>query len=260
MKFIAFQRGSLLLEMALVLGILAVVIPPMLNLSQSQNAALAESLHQRERQKIEQAIEGFVLSRGRLPCPALEGETLEQFTNGQCTIQSGDLPVASLSLNSMQHSWSIAVADLAAAGPPAQHALHNPNRWQQLSLQQLSEIILNPVTTAGGMTGSALPALSICNLDNTQTLPDGSERGCGLQSLHSPTAVLVVQPKSPRGAPFGDSGSAGELASLHQINALRNHQFFIVRDYSSDNPMWMSYERLVHLWMEGGWITQTPSS
>lgn len=251
------QRGSLLLEMALVVAILAAVVPSILNLSRSQNAVFAETLHQREKQKIEQAIEGFVLSHGRLPCPAPDGISQEQFVDDRCGLQSGDLPHGSLSLNSLQQQWSMTVADLAAAGSPAQHALHNTKRWQVLSLQQLSEIILNPITTAGGMSGSALPALSICNVDLNQALPNSSERGCGLQSLHSPTAVVVVQPKRPR---QGAAGVADAPNTIFQINQARTHQFFIAREYSSDNPMWMSYERLVHLWMEGGWIAQSPSS
>ncbi|MDH4396015.1 MAG: type II secretion system protein [Limnobacter sp.] len=251
MTRIKSQHGSLLLEMALILGILAVVVPSLLSLSRSQNAATAESLHQREKQRIEQALEGFVLSRGRLPCPAQDGETQEQFVDDRCELQSGDLPYGSLSLDSLQQQWTMTVADLAAAGVPAQHALHNTKRWQLLSLQQLSEIVLSPTTSTSGMNGSALPALSICNFNPNQALPDGTERGCGLQSLHSPTAVVVVQPKLPR---------TDTSTSIFESNQARSQQFFITRDYSSDNPMWMSYERLVHLWMEGGWIAQTPPS
>lgn len=248
------QKGNLLLEMALVLAILAVIVPSILNLSQSQNAAVAESLVQQEKKRIEHAIEGFVLSRGRLPCPALDGETQEQFAGDRCGLQSGDLPQGSLSLDSLRLQWTMAVADLTAAGAPALHALHNIKRWEHLSLQQLSEIILSPITSLGGMSGSALPALSICNFEPNQTLPDNTDRGCGLQSLHSPTAVVVIQPKQAL------TGKTGSLSPIHQVNGTRTHQFFIARDYSSDNPIWMSYERLVHLWMEGGWIAQFPPS
>lgn len=249
-----FQKGSLLLEMALVLGILAVVIPPMLNLSRSQNAAFAESLIQQEKQTIEHAIEGFVLARGRLPCPAPAGSVQEEFANDQCALQSGGLPTGSLSLGTLRQNWSMTVANLASAGAPAQYALHNNKRWQQLSLQQLTEIILSPITSTSGLGGSALPALSICNFDRNQAMPDIGERGCGLQSLHSPTAVLVIQPKLALSSATGATGSDGISSGVHEANLLRTHQFFMTRDYSSDNPMWLSYERLVHLWMEGGWI------
>lgn len=260
MNFNPLQKGSMLLEMALVLGILAVIIPPILNLSRSQNAAFAESLLQEEKQKIEQAIEGFVLSRGRLPCPAQAGSLQEDFANDQCALQSGDLPAGSLSLGTLQQNWSMAVADLASASAPAQNALHNNLRWQQLSLQQLTEIILSPITSTSGMDGSALPAISICNFDPNQVLPKLSERGCGVQSLHSPTAVLVVQAKQPLTSAKGASGLDGAPSVIHQVNLQRTQQFFIARDYSSDNPMWLSYERLVHLWMEGGWIAQHTSN
>lgn len=242
------ESGSLLFELALVLAILGLLIPPLLSLGKAQSRLSRESSQKAERQTIEQSLEGFVLSHGRLPCPAQPGTLHESWNNGQCQIASGDLPAASLSLGALSSRWSMTVATLGAAGAPAEHALHNVNRWQGLSPQQLSEIILNPPTSGASGSASALPAIHLCNWQSGVALPDATQRGCGNLGLHSPTAVLVITP-------------TGEQASspLALANQGRSQQFLIDRQSPADNPLWMSYERLIQLWAQAGWLQHTGS-
>jgi len=230
------QTGALLVEVALALSLIAVMSLPLMRLNQSQKAQQAVQDKKQERQYIMEQIEGFILSQQRLPCPAAQRDGVESWLNGTCQTAKGWLPLQSLGLAPQTTQWEMAVATLEQVGPPAANAFFAEKTLHAIGLQQLSEIIFAPPTESVSVEETALPALHICILNPNEPLPPPTTHGCGAHALQTATAVLVV---------YETGTQAG------------THQFFIQANAPEHNPTWLSYERLVWLWMRAGVLDQS---
>lgn len=228
------QRGVLLIEMSLVILLIAVILGPVLHLIASQRQQGKLNAHLQTRQQITQAVEGFVLSHGRLPCPATQANGHEARLADACAQKTGWLPTASMALWGLSGQWKIAVATLEEAGEPAQNALVSNRPFSRISPQQLAEIILAPFTANHAVGTGPLPAIHLCSRLAEAALPSTDTPGCAAHTLLSPSAVWVA------------------YLGTDQVNEARHHQFFINPDQTADNPVWLSFDRLNWLWMKRG--------
>ncbi|HEX4855821.1 MAG TPA: type II secretion system protein [Limnobacter sp.] len=224
----------MLIEMALVVVLMGIILGPVLHLLATHDRKEQVSRELHARRHILEALEGFVLATGRLPCPATQPNGMESRSGDACTASAGWLPTSTLGLWGVDGKWKIAVATLAQAGEPAQNALVSDQPFSDISPQQLAEVIMAP-TTANFNTGSGpLPAIHLCQLSQGNPVPAASLPGCGVHPLLSVSAVWVAYPE-------GDA-----------LNKDRHQQFFINPDHAAPNPVWLSFERMNWLWMKRG--------
>lgn len=228
----------MLIEVALVIMLVAIILGPVLHLmaSQSRKDQVLEQL--RTRQTVLEAVEGFVLANGRLPCPALQRNGLESRLGDACTNREGWLPSATLNTWGLTGEWRTAVATLEQAGEPALNALVSNTPFAELSPQQLAEIVLAPYTANYALGTGPLPAIHLCQEVAGQSIPSNTAAGCGSHTLLSASAVWVAYQNEA-------------------LNQNRYQQFFISPEQPASNPAWLSFERLNWLWMKRGALDAT---
>ncbi|HEX4844036.1 MAG TPA: hypothetical protein VFV57_10215 [Limnobacter sp.] len=228
-------RGIALLELALALAIGAMVLVSIQQALFAQRAQQADTQNKSDIQKITSHLEGFVLAKGRLPCPASSSNGAEaRQSNGHCDQYAGFLPTATLGLPTHHHGWRMVTASLSTAGAPAAHSLTADHPLAMLSLPQLTEVVYAPITAGQSIAEGPLPALHLCLHNGTQTLPSSHEFGCGGLNTHSVSAVVVL------------------IAPQDTLHQTRAHQFFINPNMPHTNPAWLSFERLSWLWLQRG--------
>ncbi|NJM32559.1 MAG: hypothetical protein HC848_06470, partial [Limnobacter sp.] len=101
-----------------------------------------------------------------------------------------------------------------------------------------------PATTH---TGSALPALHLCELAPNQAPPPATSRGCGTLPVVSHSVGAIAFP--PASALLGSTENFG-----------RRHQFFIHSNQPALNPVWLSYENWLWLRHQAGWNQLTEAT
>lgn len=225
------SRGFSLLELSIALVMLAVLSLPISRLLKAQQAADQTSRTLQLRSSIMESVSGFVLAHRRLPCPTLTPNDAEAWNDGQCAQAAGWLPTRSLGLSPEFARWRMSVATLQNAGPPAANALTAQSPLQGINLPTLTDIVNTPPNGTRTLSNGALPAIHICIGTSAQALPNPDQPGCQGLTTQTTTAVLVVYPE--------------------QVNP-SVYQFVIQPNAPLQNPIWLSYERLVWLWMQAG--------
>lgn len=226
--------GFMLIEVALVVVLMAIILGPVLHLLTSQREKDKVLIHLESRQRILEAVEGFVLATGRLPCPAGLANGAELRSGDACTYKEGWLPTVTLASWGLGGQWKMAVATLEQAGEPAQNALVSTQPFAELSPQQLTEIVMAPYTMNHPVGSGPLPAIHLCQLVRGLAVPSNLDAGCGAHTLLNATTVWLAYP------------------TTDQANQNRYQQFFINPDQPAANPVWLSFERLNWLWMKRG--------
>lgn len=101
----SFAAGFTLIEVSISMLIMTLIITPaLLSLSKvGENAQRSQTVTRLE--EIREALEGFVLTNGRLPCPAVpSGSGTEDMTGADCNREVGVLPWADLTVG-MEDPW-----------------------------------------------------------------------------------------------------------------------------------------------------------
>lgn len=230
------------MELAIVISLIAIIFGPLTQLIKSQYTLQTEQNRVSSNKAIMEAIEAFVLSHHRLPCPSDTQNGNEYRSNGRCLVLSGWVPSKTLSLAQQEENWYLTIATLSSAGAPAQDALTADNPFQHISPQQLAEVIYAPPTSSKPIGTGPLPAIHICQHSASVAPPSITDAGCGNLPLYSASAVLVISP----------GPSLNGMSPLQNLNQNRTHQFFIHPDLQNLNPVWLSFERLNWLWIQGG--------
>lgn len=227
-------QGFMLIEIALLVVLMAIILGPLLHLLSSHRNKEEVREQLQARRSILEAVEGFVLATGRLPCPAAQAQGTESRQGDACSQAEGWLPNRTLGLLTIRGEWKMAVATLAQAGEPAQNTLVSSQPFAELSPQQLSEIVLAPPTANFNLGSGPLPALHLCEISQGQLLPTPTTAGCGNHLLLSASAVWVA------------------YESTDLVNQNRHQQFFVNPAHTAQNPVWLSFERMNWLWMKRG--------
>jgi type II secretory pathway pseudopilin PulG len=92
------QNGFSLVELAIVFLIVAILLGGLIPILSTQHDASVAAENQRRLVDARDALYGYALSHGRLPCPAsaTDGAGTERVSNGQCSQTAGVLPWVTL--------------------------------------------------------------------------------------------------------------------------------------------------------------------
>ena len=164
---LTFARGFSLTEMAVVLVIVALLIAGMMLPLSAQQDIRARQETERTLKDVQEALLGFAVTNGRLPCPAnLASNGFETPVGGVCACVSPDcfLPAATLG-----------IAPINAVG----QALDG---WQNPIRYAVTTVNTSAFTTGSGMKnawGSLAPDLQICATGACANQPAMPSRSSG---------------------------------------------------------------------------------
>ncbi len=236
-----YQRGFTLVELSIVLVIAGLLLTGMLGAYQSQMEANRIRETRQGMSEAREALIGFVLSTGHLPCPAnsalantaaTAGQEMRSGATGICTDMNGILPWATLGVKEL-------------------------DAWGKRYSYRVTGYFADTSNTTIGPSGTCAPAIdpavsfAICSVGDITILPQSGAFG-GIPAV----AVIVSHSKNLRGA-YGPEGGTrlGGLAGDEQENAnddalFVNHPFVHDTDplataYYDDLVEWVSPSILI---------------
>lgn len=217
---ISSQRGFTLIEMAIVLVILGFLLSGILQSLSLQADAQAYNKTRTALDNAKEALLGFVMTNGRLPCPAtsISAGFEAPLGGGTCTSASGYLPAATLNITPVDNNG---------------YALDG---WSSNPSNRLRYVV--STTNANMFTTSinnldAIPDLKVCSSADGIS---GSSCGTNITLANSPVAVIVS---------LGKNAGTGGISSDEAEN-LDGDKLFIAHAPSvtpvfDDQVTWLSY-------------------
>lgn len=245
-------RGFSLIEIAIVLVIisvlLAVVVVPLSGQIQQQRA----SETRKQLEAIREALNGYAVANGRLPCPATDGVLFgssnsngveKPLGGGACDVRVGLLPAATLSISPVDQegfaidAWAsvknrivYAVADTPASGTACPTPINNPlttiNGMKTATMDCLSERVLATIcatTPAGAVGGSS---------------------GCGATPALTTKAPYVLLSLA-QNAPTGGASGSDEAHNLDGKLSASQDLVFVSRTPSSTGALGGEFDDIV---------------
>ena len=231
--------GFSLLEMAIVLLIIAILatavgIPLASQLDQQRTADTQKQL-----EAIKEAIYGFAMANGRLPCPATDGVTYgaassngsEAPAGGTCTVKLGYVPAVTLGISNVD---SAGLA-LDAWGSSANRILYGV-ATQNISGPNCTGTQTSPLTTANGVRvatmdcivnrTSPVSLISVCATTPTGSAGVATACAVGASLTTSAPFVLVSKGKNASTTGGADEQHNVDLApSLPTLTASEDYYF-----------------------------------
>ncbi len=207
------QSGFTLVELAMVLTIVALLLGGLLPTITSQVEQRNVGETRKQLDEIQQALIGYTIINGRLPCPASSTSNGVESPagGGNCTnFYNGFVPAATLGLSGASSSGLV----LDSWG--------NPIRYAVTSWNSLSPVVNNVFTTTNGMSTVGIsnlsPRLLVCS---TATGISGSSCSSGNALTASPGVPVLIFSTGKNGA----QGSAGtdEAANLDNNQTFVSH-------------------------------------
>ncbi len=234
------QAGFTLVEMAIVLAIVGLLLGGLL----STLSAQMESQHINETRKqlseIQQALTGYAIINGRLPCPATSTSNgTESFAvggnaaNGNCSnFYNGYAPAATLGITSV-NAQGLAID---AWGNPIRYAVTQSNS--------------NAFTKTDGMSTTGISALApnlLTCLSASAAGFSGSSCGTGNALTSDPGVPVVIYST-------GRNGGVGPTGSDEQANTDSNRVFVSHTPASDfdDLVIWLSPNTLINRMVAAG--------
>ncbi|MGA7593828.1 MAG: type II secretion system protein [Gallionella sp.] len=243
------QTGFTLVEMAMVLMIVALLLGGLLPTITSQVEQRHENDTLKQLDEIQQALIGFAIINGRLPCPATSTSNgAENFAvghsaaDGICSnFYNGFVPAATLGLSGATNAGLV----LDAWG--------NPIRYAVTSWNSTSPSLNDVFTTTNGMH-----TVGISNLAPTSLLVCSTSTGIAASSCSSGNALTT------NGVPAvifstGKNGAQGSAGTDEAVN-LHNSPYATYQTYVSHLPaanfddivIWLSPNFLVNRMVSAG--------
>lgn len=191
-----------MIEIAIVLVIisvlLAVVVVPLSGQIQQQRA----SETRKQLEAIREALNGYAVANGKLPCPATDGVLFgssnsngveKPLGGGACDVRVGLLPAATLSISPVdQEGFAID----AWASPKNRIVYAVANTQINISLPTCPATQANPLTTANGMKTATMDCLASKDLitvcASTPIGAPGSSPVCGAGATLTSKAPFVL--------------------------------------------------------------------
>lgn len=161
------QQGFTLIEMAVVLMIIGLLLAGLVPTISSQMEQRQTGDTRRQMDEIQQALIGFTIANGRLPCPATSASNGEESPvgGGSCTnFFDGYVPAATLGISPVDNNTKLvvdawnnpiryAVASNAVSGVP--NTFTSINGMQSATMNNIANAnLLNVCASATGITGS----------------------------------------------------------------------------------------------------------
>ena len=241
------QTGFTLVEMAMVLMIVALLLGGLLPTITSQVEQRHENDTRKQLDEIQQALIGYAITYGRLPCPASPSANTgleDPAGGGACNhFYDGYVPAATLGLSGASSSGFV----LDSWG--------NPIRYAVTSSNSASPSLNDVFTTANGMhtvgISNLIPSnlttgLLVCSSSTASGFSAGSSCGANNALTSSPGVPAVIFSTGKDG-PSG--GGADELANI------ANNLTFISHTPSAsfdDIVIWLSPNVLVNRMVSAG--------
>ncbi|MFH2133774.1 MAG: type II secretion system protein [Pseudomonadota bacterium] len=204
-------KGFTLVEMAMVLAIVTLLLAGLVPTISGQLEQRRSAETKKQLEEIQQALIGFAIIKGRLPCPATTTSNgLENpSTGGACSnFHDGYVPGATLGLNSLNEQGLVL------------DAWDNPIRYIVTAWDSSSPSVTDVYTTADGMVTVGLsslnPNLLVCT---TSTGITGSACASGEALTADPGVPVVIFSTGKNGA----SGGTG----ADEAENLDNDRFFV---------------------------------
>lgn len=193
----ASEKGFTLVEMAMVLAIVTLLLAGLIPTISGQLEQRRSAETKKQLEEIQQAVIGFAIIKGRLPCPATSSSNgLENPpSGGTCTnFNDGFVPGATLGLNSLNEQGLVL------------DAWDNPIRYVVTAWDSASPAFTDVFTTVDGMATVGLsslnPNLLVCN---TAT---GITSGCATgEALTADPGVPVVIFSTGKNGASGGTGT-----------------------------------------------------
>jgi prepilin-type N-terminal cleavage/methylation domain-containing protein len=237
--------GFTLIELAMVLMIVALLLGGLLPTitSQVEQRNVGETIKQLD--EIKQALIGYAIINGRLPCPASSASNGVESPagGGNCTnFYNGFVPAATLGLSGASSSGLV----LDSWG--------NPIRYAVTSWDSASPAVNNVFTTMSGMNTVGIsnlsPTMLVCS---TATGIGGSSCSSGNALTASPGVPAVIFSTGKNGA----QGSAGsdEAANLDNNQTFVSHlssQSGATNGAFDDIVIWISPNVLINRLVSAG--------
>jgi prepilin-type N-terminal cleavage/methylation domain-containing protein len=255
----ALNRGFSIIEIAVVM----VIISVMITLLAAPLSGQIEQRRTEETQKIldsaREAVVGFTIANGRLPCPATATSAgMEAFavggnaTNGQCAAFTGLLPAVTLSISPVDEggfaldAWGLtqnriryAVRDLSVAAPSGyanctntvalNQILTSTNGMRTATMSCLAETNLTILTICSLKPDGAPGAASSCSIPLTSKAPfvilslgkNAPTGGVDIDEAHNvdTDAFFVSHPKTAQGSTSGEFDDIVVWGSLNTLFA-----------------------------------------
>lgn len=231
-----YLRGFTLVEMAVVLVIVALLIGGMLMPLTAQQDLRARQETQRTLVDIQEALLGFAVTRGRLPCPASPGATgAENPPNGGACVNAldGFVPGITLGLQPVDPQGYV----LDGWGSRIRYTVTNVDIGTTTKT----------FTTGNAMNTAGLAALAadlrICSTGIGITNPGMANADCAPGATLSASAVMVLLSTGKNGATGGLS--ADEAANLNGDRVFVAHEPVAGVNEFDDLVVWLSSNLLV---------------
>lgn len=199
------EQGFTLVEMAMVLAIVTLLLAGLVPTISGQLEQRRSAETKKQLDEIQQALIGFAIIKGRLPCPATTSSNgLENpSTGGACTnFHDGYVPGATLGLNSLNAQGLVL------------DAWDNPIRYVVTSWSSSTYTTADGIATAG--LSALNPNLLVCN---TSTGITGSACAPGEALTADPGVPVVIFSTGKNGG----GGSAG----TDEAENLDGDRFFV---------------------------------
>ena len=238
------QAGFTLVEMAIVLMIVALLLGGLLPTIGSQ----VEQRHQNDTSKqlneIQQALIGYAIINGRLPCPASSTSNGMETPSGggTCTNPHNNnsyVPAATLGLSGADSNGLIE----DAWGNPIRYAVADGSSGG------------NKFTSSNGISGigiSNISSPSIANLDVCSTATGSTSSACGSTYTLTNDAVAVIYSTGKNGANGGTSADEAENPNVNSTDSDRVYVSHTPSATFDDMVIWLSPNVLVNRMVSAG--------
>ena len=229
-------QGFTLIEIAIVMLIITLLLTGLVPTISSQIEQRQTNDTRKQLDEIQQALLGYAVINGRLPCPAsssTNGQEDPPVVTGTCTHPNdGFIPAATLGLTNIDSSGFAVDA------------------WGNRIRYSVTTAVANAFTTAGGMSLAGNSALGNANLYicNTSTSITPSSCAAGTSLTANGAAVVIFSTGKD-----GSSGSVNpdEAANLHgsTFKTFVSHDFTPTFD---DLVIWISPNVLINRMVAAG--------
>jgi len=243
-------HGFTLVEMAIVMLIVALLLGGLVPTLSSQIDQRHVSETRKQLDEIQQALIGFAIINGRLPCPA------SSTSNGVESFASGGAPANGNCSNFYDGFVPAATLGLPAGSNGLTDAWGNHIHYAVTTWNSTNPPVINVFTAAGGMSAvgianlnpGSLSYLLVCSTAAGITVSPPTCGGTGTSLTSSPGVPVVVFSTGKNGGQAGVS--ADETANLNGTRVFISHDF--VQNGFDDIVVWISSNTLINRMVAAG--------
>lgn len=243
------EKGFTLVEMAMVLAIVTLLLAGLVPTISGQLEQRRSAETKKQLDEIQQALIGFAIINGRLPCPAVLDSGTESLAGGACTNPyNGVVPGITLGLSSLNGNGEVL------------DGWDNPIRYVVTSSDGNAYVTTNGISTLG--LSSLSPNLLVCTtatglVDTNCSTTQDTNPGCKCatdQALTAGDGVPAIIFST------GKNGANGGTGADEAINLDNNRIFVSHTPTAAGNPngefddlvIWLSNQVLISKMVSAG--------